>query len=103
MCTNVDPSCHILICLILDPCEVKNGDCGEGATCTSNNGTVKCACKPGFSINPLNDFCEDVDECSSSPCKAQGWITLAAKKYRYDFSSLVVFLAVNLWNFSQKY
>jgi len=38
----------------IDECSVNNGGCDLNAICSNTNGTISCACKPGFLGNGLN-------------------------------------------------
>ncbi|XP_062891738.1 adhesion G protein-coupled receptor E1-like [Mobula hypostoma] len=52
---------------LLDIDECKNvAICGPRKRCWNTAGSYKCQCKQGY--NTVNQDCEDIDECTSTPC-----------------------------------
>ncbi|XP_072043967.1 uncharacterized protein [Amphiura filiformis] len=57
-------------CLLVDECVEDIDTCDVNAECHDQDDGYQCTCKPGFIGNGL--LCEDIDECTSSPCMNDG-------------------------------
>ncbi|XP_033873503.3 thrombomodulin-like [Acipenser ruthenus] len=54
-------------CRDIDECIMKQAGCRQDQVCVNTPGSSECKCKPGFKED--DGKCEDLDECSSSPCE----------------------------------
>ncbi|MFT7805709.1 protein eyes shut homolog [Arapaima gigas] len=65
-----------------DPCGIPHNPCLRNSTCLLDaRGRVTCRCQPGF----VGTHCEiDTDECSSSPCRNQGYCLDGVNNYRCE-------------------
>ncbi|XP_072042971.1 retinoschisin-like [Amphiura filiformis] len=61
---------EVMGCLLVDECVEGTDTCDINAECHDQDDGYECACKPGFMGNGLQ--CEDIDECTSSPCMNDG-------------------------------
>ena len=60
-----------LVCVDIDECAVYDllTTCGgDSMECINTVGSYHCTCKSGFTVNPFNGRCMDIDECLHNPC-----------------------------------
>jgi len=53
-------------CFEINECLMSSHNCSKFATCTNKPGSFECNCKNGYRGDGY--YCEDIDECKSSPC-----------------------------------
>ncbi|XP_019622003.1 PREDICTED: neurogenic locus notch homolog protein 2-like [Branchiostoma belcheri] len=58
------------LCTDLDECHLELDDCSH--SCTNTNGSYTCGCPPGYVLGTDARTCDDINECSSSPCQHEG-------------------------------
>ncbi|XP_019622001.1 PREDICTED: von Willebrand factor D and EGF domain-containing protein-like isoform X2 [Branchiostoma belcheri] len=58
------------LCTDLDECKLELDDCSH--ICTNTNGSYTCGCPPGYVLGTDARACEEVNECTSSPCQHGG-------------------------------
>ncbi|XP_070141824.1 latent-transforming growth factor beta-binding protein 4 isoform X2 [Drosophila kikkawai] len=49
-------------CVDIDECQVNNGGCSH--RCENSEGSFKCSCPPGYSLDAKQRNCQDIDECA---------------------------------------
>ncbi|KAJ8714767.1 hypothetical protein PYW07_002992 [Mythimna separata] len=50
----------------LDECKVRPDVC-KGGRCINTDGSFRCECPPGYTLNPTGLVCVDADECAADP------------------------------------